>query len=311
MKNYNPRHVCLYITSKCNLACSYCAVAKNWPKREMSIGRVCETLDIIKEVVKPQLLVLFGGEPLLRSDISSIIDEVNKRDFEYTVISNGTIDREFVIRKMKGFTLSIDRPDEVKEGTSEACKSSWKMLKKYKDIVPDLVANITVTHDNIDDLEKIVEQLNALGIWIIFGYVHSTRNKEEVAMFRSYCPKLTLTAEDFQTFKEVFYKAKKRHNVEAYVKEMSRYMGMMNWHCSKNPRNPEYLTIANNGMLIACNDFWGERTTKLSVFDLPEIGMKKWLEVCKEDREECQLTCAYNHEVQLCYGGNIIHKGDI
>ena len=305
------RQICFYVTRHCNLGCSYCSIVKNLRGEDLSLRRITEALSILKNLFPTALLTLFGGEPMLRDDISQIIDEVNKRDFEYTVISNGTIDREFVIRKMKGFTLSIDRPDEVKEGTSEACKSSWKMLKKYKDIVPDLVANITVTHDNIDDLEKIVEQLNELGIWIIFGYVHSTRNKEEKAMFRSYCPRLTLTAEDFQTFKEVFYKAKKRHNVEAYVKEMSRYMGMMNWHCSKNPRNPEYLTIANNGMLIACNDFWGERTTKLSVFDLPEIGMKKWFELCKADREECQLTCMYNHCVQLCYGGNIIHKGDI
>jgi len=279
---------------------------------DLSFEQICKVLTIIKEIVKPELLVLFGGEPLIRDDIEYIVDEVNRLGFEYTLITNGSIDKERTIKKLKGLTLSIDRPESFIDGTDERVKSNWAMLRKYKDIVPDLVANITVTHENVDMLDEIVDKLNELDVWVIFGYVHSTRNENEKAMFRSYCPKLTINADDLQTFKKVFYKAKKRHNTKAYVEEFGKYFNQMDWHCRLNPRNPEYMTIANNGLLLACNDHWGSRVTNYTIFQLPTIGMENWSELCKQDREECGLQCFFNHELNLAYPdeNSLVHKCD-
>lgn len=302
------RQVCFYVTSRCNLNCSYCSVPSNFPKEELSLDEIFKTLKIIKEDVQPEFLVLFGGEPFVRKDIGQIVDKVNEMGFDYTLITNGTIDNEPVIRKLKGLTLSIDRPDAIDGSLDEKAKSNWEMLKKYRNVVPDLAANVTVTKQNIYELETIVGQLNVLDIWIIFGFVHSTHTQNEKAMFRSHCPDLMLTQYDAAKFNKILQKVKKRHNSLMYGSLGEIYAWNLLWHCENNPRNPEYLTILSNGRLVACNDYWGEETPKLSIFDIPKVGLEKWHKACKHDRAECRLFCYYNHEVQLAYEQRIIHE---
>jgi MoaA/NifB/PqqE/SkfB family radical SAM enzyme len=267
----------------------------------MSLEQTFHVLDIIKKDVNPEFLVLFGGEPLVHKHIEQIVDRVNEMGFNYTLITNGTIDNEKVIRKLKGLTLSIDRSEQIAGKQDEQSKSNWAMLRKYKDIVPDLVTNVTVTSENIYDLEKIVDQLNELDIWIIFGLVHSTHTQGEKAMFRSHCPELMLSEYQAFKFNKILQKVKKRHNTLMYGKLAEVYGWNLLWHCVVNPRNPEYMTILNNGQLVACNDHWGEETSKLTIFDVPNIGLEKWHSLCKKDRAECRLFCMYNHEGNLMY----------
>lgn len=294
------RQLCFYLTRRCNLLCTYCKVPRI-EKKELSTQEVLSALDIMAKEVKPEFLVLFGGEPFVRKDIGKIVDRVNELGFKYTLITNGTIDNEKVIGKLKGLTLSIDRPYQEKFGGMENVKSNWDMLKKYKDVVPDLVANITVTSTNIRDLGMIVDQLNDLDVWVIFGLVHSTGKPNDEAMFRSWCPELLLSKQECFTFDRVLRKAKKRHNSLMYGKLASRYGPRLSWHCANNPRNPEYMTVDSDGKFIACNDWWGKEVSKYGIFDLPEIGLKKWWKACRADRNKCKLRCYYNHELNLMY----------
>lgn len=302
------RQVCFYVTKKCNLNCSYCAITKNLEGDDLSLKSIQEALQIIKDIVNPEFLVIFGGEPLFRKDIDKIIDKVNELDFDYTLITNGTINNEKTIKKLKGLTLSIDRLEQSNE-RGEASKSNWAMLKRYKGVVPDLVANITVTHTNVGELEGIVDKLNEMGIWIVFGLVHSKKYEGEQSTFRSYCPQEMLTIKDFAVFKKAFYKAKKRHNTSKYVPVIERHLGTMNWHCRLNPRNPEYMVILNNGSFAACSDYWGN-IKAYSIFDLPTLGVESWKKICKADRKACKFACVYNHEVNLAYPekNSLVHR---
>lgn len=299
---HKVRQVCLYVTGKCNLACHYCSIVGAMSKMpDMSTKKVVDALRIIHDTVDPEFLVLFGGEPFIRQDISEIVDEVNNLGFNYTLITNGTIDDEVVIRKLKGLTLSIDRPKQVMDSKDEKSKSNWDMLEKYKDIVPDLVANVTVTAMNIGQLEAIARHLNDLNIWTIYGLVHSKAQDDAESQFRSWCPQLAMRKGMCLEFDRVLQKTKKRHNSLMYGRLAPIYGPNLHWHCENNPKNPEYMTIACDGTLLACNDIWGEFTPKHTIFDIPSIGLDKWHKLCKLDRSRCSVGCFYNHELNLMY----------
>ena len=307
----NVRQACFYLTRKCNLNCSYCKVPKQ-KVNELSLAMIYEALHILKRYVDPEFLVLFGGEPFVHPHINEIVDKVNELGFEYTLITNGTIDNEAVIRKLRGLTLSIDRPD-LAYSTDERAKTNWAMLKKYKGIVPDLVANVTVSKENINNLKRIVDQLNDLDIWTIFGLVHSTRYPAARALFRSYCPHLLLSRAECKKFRAILANTKRRHNTEMYGVLAPVFGHSGTWHCSANPRNPEYMTINSDGNMLACNDYPGVTTPLHTIFDLPKDGIRSWFQACRSDREQCQLGCFYNHELNLCYPhrNSLLHKEEL
>ena len=301
---HRVRQVCLYVTRHCNLNCSYCKVPR-FQKEELDTAKWIKILDLVKKKVAPEFIVLFGGEPFVREDISKLVDYTNTLDIAYTLITNGTIDNEEVIRKLKGLTLSIDRPTSEK-GFGEAAKSNWGMLNKYKNIVPDLVANITVTKSNIDDLRTIVQQLNEMKLWIIFSWLHWNGRPED--KFRANCPELGITTEeDLKKFSRAYLLADKRHNSIFYLELIRRHYKDLDWHYRMDLNNPEYMIIDSDGTFMADPDFWGEEVKKISIFD-DDFTVDKWWKLCRLDRvdERCPGSI-WNHEMQLHTKDRLVH----
>lgn len=89
----------LYVTTKCNLRCSYCYVDKS-EQRDMDDCYIVYISQFIKKMIQTNndnrvMINFFGGEPLLRRKlIENIITKVEDEitvDKKYIITTNGTL----------------------------------------------------------------------------------------------------------------------------------------------------------------------------------------------------------------------------
>jgi len=92
LNNYlNRLTVDILVTWRCNLRCKKCCVPKTGP--EVSFAQFTETLDKLYDV-GIRRIVLTGGEPLVREDISDIARYAKERGFDIYLSTNGILLKE-------------------------------------------------------------------------------------------------------------------------------------------------------------------------------------------------------------------------
>lgn len=179
------------LTRKCNLRCNYCAIVKTpdekppeYPAISHYLNNEMSSIDIINSLRllnlhNPNMFhIFYGGEPFLR-EIDLLIDIskfCNDNKIEYTFISNCTESSEEKIFKilekvgsLKGMTASIDLfNNKILKDKDAALKSrrGLEVLEKLKTQgkIRDLVAEITVTQENVIYLYDTVHHLSSRGI---------------------------------------------------------------------------------------------------------------------------------------------------
>lgn len=110
-----PWYVNYFITSKCNLNCSYCYVDINaGPEKDPSLEQIRHTIDALYRL-GTRYVCLLGGEPLLHPKFEEIVDYLLAKGMLVSVNTNGTIigRQDHVLRKIHRVAVSF-------EGTSEA-----------------------------------------------------------------------------------------------------------------------------------------------------------------------------------------------
>jgi len=176
----------LLVTRKCNLRCSYCGIVRNmktlpktYPKmkhyydNEMSTKLILNFLEKLKNHNPDAFVIIYGGEPILRSDLFEIVQYCNDLKLGYTIISNNTIELQDKLDDLlntvhvAGYTASID-PLIISDSTDVdrrvKSEQGLERLLQYKYIIKDLVAEITVDKNNVPYLYDLVKKLSDLGI---------------------------------------------------------------------------------------------------------------------------------------------------
>ncbi len=80
------------VTRECNMKCSYCYINATEKKldNELTTEEAKKLMDQICQVSKP-LLILSGGEPLLRPDIFELIEYGSSKGLKMGLGSNGSL----------------------------------------------------------------------------------------------------------------------------------------------------------------------------------------------------------------------------
>lgn len=168
------------ITAKCNMNCIHCGSDCNCDIKgeELTTSECIEILEDISDVGGCNVIVLSGGEPMLREDIGVITSVASMLDLKIAVISNASMVNEKSIKKIKALNLlaygiSIDAADAYMHDyirgiphAFEHVKTALNLLKE-NDIVPTIVT--TVHKLNYTQLPKIREFLvnNNVKLWQI------------------------------------------------------------------------------------------------------------------------------------------------
>ena len=87
-----PRIIAWEITRSCNLACAHCRAASHFDPYpgELTLEECKAVIDDIASITDP-ILILTGGEPLMRDDIWDIVDYAQAKGLRSVIGTNGTL----------------------------------------------------------------------------------------------------------------------------------------------------------------------------------------------------------------------------
>ncbi len=169
-----PLVVSWNVTRKCNLACSHCYInaAKDELQGELNTEEAKRLIDQISDVSRP-LLILSGGEPLLRPDIYDLIQYGAGKGLRMGLGSNGSLIDQEVAKNLKAagvktVSISLDSRNPEKHDEFRGVKGSWqKAVEAITALRQNGVlvqVNTTVTQQNHNEIDEIMSLAEELGV---------------------------------------------------------------------------------------------------------------------------------------------------
>ncbi|MFH1102557.1 MAG: heme b synthase [Pseudomonadota bacterium] len=172
-KESGPRLVAWEITRNCNLDCVHCrAAATRGPYNgELSTDAAFQLIDRIASLGNP-IVILTGGEPLLRKDIFEVAAYGTRKGLRMVMAPNGTLITEELALKMadsgiKRISISLDgatkeRHDRFRRVTG-AFDGALKGIRFAASAGIEFQINTTITKTNLDEIPKIQDLAVELG----------------------------------------------------------------------------------------------------------------------------------------------------
>jgi len=156
------------LTRRCNLECAHCYIAAGPSESaalELETGACLEIVDQLLAVNPAPMLILSGGEPLLRRDLTEIAHYASANGATVVVGTNGTLLTEDRVAALKaagvrGVAVSVDslRPsyhDNFRHGRG-ALADVQAALARLSAARLDFIIQTTVTKGNRAELERLV-----------------------------------------------------------------------------------------------------------------------------------------------------------
>lgn len=166
--DYVPHVVAWNLTKRCNLECAHCYIAAGPHESaagELDTAACLDVVDQLLAVNPTPLLILSGGEPLLRRDLTEIAQYASANGATVVVGTNGTLLTDERIAGLKhagvsGVAVSVDslRPtyhDNFRHGRG-ALADVQAALARLAEARLDFIIQTTVTKGNRGELERLV-----------------------------------------------------------------------------------------------------------------------------------------------------------
>ena len=169
------------VTHECNMKCAHCYINATEKKldNELTTLEARHLMDQIIQVSRP-LLILSGGEPLLRPDVFELIEYGSTKGLKMGLGSNGSLIDDAVARKLKAagiatVSISLDSHIAAQHDEFRGVAGAWqkaieacKALRKNNVLVQ---VNTTLTQQNynqIDDIMSIAEDIGVENFHLFF-----------------------------------------------------------------------------------------------------------------------------------------------
>jgi AdoMet-dependent heme synthase len=168
-----PRVIAWEVTRSCNLACVHCrASAVHGPyEGELSTDECLDLADQIADFASP-ILILTGGDPLMRADIFDIAAHAKQRGLRVVMSPNGTLVSAEVAARMRDvgigrISVSLDFPtaaehDEFR-GVPGAFDGAVRGIQNALAAGVEVQINSTITKMNVRHLPELLELATKLG----------------------------------------------------------------------------------------------------------------------------------------------------
>lgn len=190
MNNTKVQAVSWNITRLCNLKCTHCYLpagfvdTDEFPQgyvrdTELSQSECFRVIDEIAEINPHILLILTGGEPLLRPDILEISKYASDTGFLVVMGTNGVLLNDEVVEKMQqygvtGAGISLDSIQPKNHDQFRGMEGAWKATMNGIDALKraqlDFLVQTSVTQWNYDEIPEIVEYVYQLGAKVLNLY---------------------------------------------------------------------------------------------------------------------------------------------
>ncbi len=187
-----PYHVVWEVTTRCNLNCIHCyANSVEAKQAELTTTEGKKLLEQIAAVEKFRMIVITGGEPLLRKDIFELVEYAGKLGFKIVFSTNGillTPDMAKDLAKLgvANFSISLDGyTSECHEAIRRepGCfQSAINGIKAATESGVCLQVNFTAMKQNLAELSGVIDLAESLKIDIIMVFQAIQPPKDGVAL---------------------------------------------------------------------------------------------------------------------------------
>ena len=267
-------------TTRCNLHCRHCGsdCKLAGSAKDMPLDDFLKALDTIpaKEIPRDFIVVLTGGEPLLRPDIEDIGRAIRSRGMGWSMVSNGYFyDSKMHMRLMSAgmcaLTISLDGLKEEHEWMRGRSSSYEKTVEAIRIAAAERRLNFDVVtcvnKRNLGQLEAIYELLSSLGVkqWRLFTVIPIGRAAQD--------PDMQLDGAEFRQLME-FIKAKRAQAAPGAMNVTFSCEGYLGRYEAEVRRTPYFchagVNIASvliDGRICACPNIDRDRFSQGSIYD--------------------------------------------
>jgi radical SAM protein with 4Fe4S-binding SPASM domain len=171
---YQPSLISWNLTKQCNLRCPHCYLgAGRKAENELTTAECLGLLDEMKSL-GTEMVILTGGEPLLRKDIYDIAQAASNYGFWVVMGTNGVLITDKVAQKMvecgvKGVGISLDSLDPQKHNNFRGGPNAWEYSVRALDICRahglEVLVQTTVMAINYDEIPHLLAFAREKGAW--------------------------------------------------------------------------------------------------------------------------------------------------
>ena len=172
--------VAINLTRRCNLACAHCyldaSTLRDCGDNELTTDEVCQLLHDIVACGESTMVVLTGGEPLVRRDLEEIISYGTRLGLVMVVGTNGMMLTERRVASLKragllGAGISVDSLDADKHdkfrGQSGAWKKTMAGIEQCRRQQLSFQLHFSVTDNNADEIPAVIDFASSSGARIL------------------------------------------------------------------------------------------------------------------------------------------------
>lgn len=156
------------ITKRCNLKCAHCYLdaAEMDGIDSVSTFDAMRFVDEIASVNPGAMLIMTGGEPLLRPDVFEITAYAKSKGLTIVMGTNGTLIDDAIIKKMTGggisaVGLSLDSLTARKHDAFRGSDGAWAKTVAAFDMLKTsgmgFQAQMTITRDNLNEITELID----------------------------------------------------------------------------------------------------------------------------------------------------------
>lgn len=188
--------VSIMVTERCNLSCKHCsASAKSC--QDYEFFSTSEMIDIISKIktANPKAIIITGGEPLVRNDITDIIEHARKNyKGQLILMTNGVlIDEhmaEFLSKTISSIDISLDGVDEKTtsiirgKGVFNKVLNSIRLLQRNG--ISKISLSMVATPQNYmleGKFERLCNELNVMPVFRKFDVLGRAKDNLETLMY--------------------------------------------------------------------------------------------------------------------------------
>jgi radical SAM protein with 4Fe4S-binding SPASM domain len=172
--------IAVNLTRRCNLACAHCYMDADTRDSggdgELSTDEIKNLLDEIASRSNETMVVLTGGEPLLRRDLEQLVEHGHSLGLSMVVGTNGVLLNEQRVQSLKaagvmGMGISLDSLDPHSHDNFRGCPGSWEktllaMDRCRKHDLPFQV-HFSVTEHNAHEVQSMIDFAIASGAHVL------------------------------------------------------------------------------------------------------------------------------------------------
>ena len=191
---FSPKWIAWEITRRCNLRCVHCRSSSQLEVEghpDFSLDEAKRVLDDIRSYASP-VVVLSGGEPLLRSDVFDIAAYGTGLGLRMCLATNGSLVTAETCRQitesgirmvslsLDGSTAAVHDDFRNQPGAFEGVMNAARLFNAHN---IDFLVNSSFTKRNQDEAPKIHQLVKSLGAtaWYLFMIVPTGRGEEIMA----------------------------------------------------------------------------------------------------------------------------------